>query len=88
MLPKRGAPFRKEKTANRRHAQAGTLALFVLILGIPANAFAYIDPNTGGYVFQVLFPLVSAVLAGFVFFRDKVKKLLGSFTSRISGIFK
>jgi len=59
-----------------------------LILGFPTNAFAYIDPNTGGYVFQVLFPLVSAVLAGYIFFRDKTKKFLGSIKTRISSIFR
>lgn len=62
------------------------MALFILIIVFPKYAFAYIDPNTGGYVFQVLFPLVSVVLAGYVFCRDKTKKIIASIWHRISGL--
>jgi hypothetical protein len=50
---------------------------------IPSVAFAYVDPNTGGYVFQVLFPILSAAAAIFVFFKRQVSALL----SKIAGLF-
>ena len=43
------------------------------ILLLPGTAFAYIDPNTGGYLFQLLFPIIAAIGAGLTFFRDKLK---------------
>ena len=39
------------------------------------DAHAYIDPNTGGYVFQWLFPIFSAIAAFFMFFRTAARKL-------------
>ncbi len=48
----------------------------LVITLVPAIAFAYVDPNTGGYVFQVLFPVLSAVAACFVFFKKQVSALL------------
>ncbi|QXE85040.1 hypothetical protein KP003_11585 [Geomonas nitrogeniifigens] len=60
--------------------RGGALTISLLALTVVAvscgDAHAYIDPNTGGYVFQVLFPIVSAVAAAFVFCRDGVVKLL------------
>jgi len=38
-------------------------------------AFAYIDPNTGGYVFQFLFPIFAAIAAGYVFFKNQIKRI-------------
>jgi len=52
------------------------VAISVLMLYfLPADAHAYIDPNTGGYVFQWLFPLFSAIAAFFMFFRTAAKNL-------------
>jgi len=39
------------------------------------TANAYIDPNTGGYAFQILFPLISAVVGIFLFFKNQVISL-------------
>jgi hypothetical protein len=33
------------------------------LLALPATAHAYIDPNTGGFFFQLLFPFVSMLIA-------------------------
>jgi hypothetical protein len=46
-------------------------------------ALAYIDPNTGGYVFQFLFPVFAAVLAGYIFCKNYIKRLI----SRIASLF-
>jgi len=52
------------------------LSMAALILLQASYAFAYIDPNTGGYVFQFLFPIFAAITAGYVFFKNQIKRLL------------
>ncbi|GFO63843.1 hypothetical protein [Geomonas paludis] len=49
------------------------------------DAHAYIDPNTGGYVFQVLFPIISGIAAAFVFCRDGIVKLVRKIFRRPDG---
>ncbi len=73
----------------RRHHRRLRMALFLsaLITIFPAAAHAYIDPNTGGYVFQALFPIVSAIIGWYVFFRENMKKVLGALASRIRNLF-
>lgn len=48
------------------------IALF--FLGSSACAHAYVDPNTGGYVFQLFFPVIAAITACYVFFKNQVKQ--------------
>ncbi|MBJ6801951.1 hypothetical protein [Geomonas propionica] len=47
---------------------------------------AYVDPNTGGYVFQVLFPIISAIAGIFLFFKRQagllIQKFLNLFKSK------
>jgi hypothetical protein len=64
------------------HLQVGWLLMVLLIvLGLPGQADAYVDPNTGGYIFQILFPIVSAIVAAFLFFKSQIvnmwKKVVG-----------
>lgn len=33
----------------------------LLVAATPLSAFAYIDPNAGGWLFQLLFPLLVAI---------------------------
>ena len=59
--------------------------IFVIIafyLFCPAEAYAYIDPNIGGYIFQILFPLLCAVSTILLFCRNGVRKVL-AFIRRI-----
>ena len=58
---------------------------FVLlsIFLIPKNAFAYIDPNTGGYIFQILFPILSGIYFAFLFFGRSIKRLLKRIKDKI-----
>lgn len=42
-------------------------------------AFAYIDPNTGGYIFQLLAPLVAIAVSVWIFFANQVKTIWRSF---------
>ena len=43
---------------------AALAAVLTLCLLAPAPALAYIDPNSGGLLFQLLFPVLAAI-AGF-----------------------
>jgi hypothetical protein len=52
----------------------------------PETAHAYIDPNTGGYTFRLLFPIISAIIAVFIFFKNQTvnlyRKLVGLIMKR------
>jgi hypothetical protein len=54
-------------------------AIWILFLSIifPSTCFAYVDPSTGGYIFQLLFPIISAITAVCIFFRNSIKRLFG-----------
>jgi hypothetical protein len=38
-----------------------------------ARVAAYVDPNMGGFIFQLLAPLFALVLAAWMFFADRIK---------------
>ena len=46
---------------------------FVLVLLTPIPALAYIDPNTGGLIFQVLAPIIAMITSAWLFLRDRIK---------------
>jgi len=60
----------------------GTLALTILLAMAPARpAYAYIDPNSAGPLYQLLFPLIVAaasVIAGF-------RRLIAQLWNRLFG---
>ena len=37
-------------------------------------AMAYVDPNASGLVFQILAPVVTLVMAGFLFVRERLAR--------------
>ena len=55
--------------------------LTVALVGFAERSEAYVDPNTGGYVFQILFPILSAIAAMWLFFKNQMKRT-------IRGVFK
>lgn len=56
-----------------------------LVLSWRGEAFAYIDPNAGGFLSQILAPLV-AVFLSFVFYcRKELRRLLKSVRDRLKG---
>ena len=59
------------------------LALALLLL--PASAFAYIDPNAGGLLFQLLAPLFFAVVGGWLFLRRWISEQVRQLWRRITG---
>jgi len=58
---------------------AGFIVLVLCLYTYTSPAFAYIDPNTGGYIFQLLAPLVAIVTSVWMFFSDQVKAIWRSF---------
>lgn len=62
------------------------LVVFVisyLCLTFPSTSHAYIDPNTGGYIFQLLFPVISAIGAIAIFFRNGFKRMIDTILRRV-----
>ena len=47
-------------------------ALFGLLLVWSLSAMAYIDPNAGGFLFQVVFPILAAISASLVVLRQRI----------------
>jgi hypothetical protein len=54
-----------------------TRAVFcVIALSMPFAADAYIDPNAGGMLFQLLAPVFAAAVGAWLFVRRQIKALL------------
>ena len=45
------------------------LLIFAFFLGCNAPAFAYIDPNAGGFLYQIIFPVLIAISAGWIWIK-------------------
>jgi len=43
-------------------------------------AWGYMDPNTGGLLFQLLFPLLATAVACWVFIKNRTKRAFKSLT--------
>jgi hypothetical protein len=59
-------------------------ALLVL-LWLPAPAWAYIDPNAGGMLLQLLAPLFAAVVGAWVFLRRWIGEHFRQLWRRLTG---
>lgn len=66
--------------------RAVTILLLLLCISYPKEAYAYVDPGTGGYIFQVLFLLLSAVISILAFFRNKVEAVISSVLTPIKNL--
>ena len=49
-----------------------SIALALLLSGLPLDALAYIDPNAGGLLYQILFPVIVAIGAAWAGLRHKI----------------
>ncbi len=47
----------------------------MLLALVPGAAFAYIDPNAGGILFQILTPVFIAIVVFWTFLKHKLKAL-------------
>ncbi|MGB8993405.1 MAG: hypothetical protein WCD80_15220 [Desulfobaccales bacterium] len=61
--------------------------LLILLLGIPSSALAYIDPNTGNIIFQILFPIITAVVTGYLICKNAIRRKLNSLKARLAAKF-
>jgi len=57
------------------------LAALVLLLGLSPEAWAYIDPGTGGYVYSMIAPLLAFAGAGLAFVFKPVRRAFGAMFS-------
>ena len=46
------------------------------VLTLPKVALAYIDPNTGNLIFQILFPIFTAVTTGYLICKNMIRRKL------------
>jgi len=63
---------------------AALLALLSMLL-LPAPAWAYIDPNAGGMLFQLLAPLFAAVVGGWLFLRKWIAEQVRQVWRKLTG---
>jgi len=60
------------------------LLLLGLVLSCARPAYAYLDPFTGGTIFQVLYAAVAGALAGVAIFPRQVKQMGGAVVRRLA----
>ena len=48
-------------------------SLLLVVLLTPLPALAYIDPNTGGMIFQILAPILAMITSAWLFMKDRIK---------------
>lgn len=68
-----------------RRGRPAALPLLAVLVLLPAPAFAYIDPNAGGMLFQLLAPLFAAVVGGWLFLRRWLSAVVRRWWSRLLG---
>lgn len=72
----------KVKATGFRVSAGALVALSALFL--PVDCYAYIDPNAGGWLFQMLFPVFIAIGGIWTAFRQRISMLF----SRLLGMAK
>lgn len=69
-----------------RNRVIGTLVLSALIAVIPKRvARAYVDPNSAGPLYQMLFPMLVAIASAIAAGRRILRRLWDRFVTRIKG---
>lgn len=58
------------------------LLLLIMLLAIPSPAAAYIDPNTGNIIFQILFPIITAIATGYLLCKNVIRRKLKALKMR------
>lgn len=62
-----------------------TLAAVLVVALHPGPAAAYIDPNTGGLLFQLLAPVFAAAVGAWLFLRRWIAEAVRNFWHRLTG---
>ena len=69
-----------------RSSRLLTVVCTALALLLPAlPAWAYIDPNAGGMLFQLLAPVFAAIVGGWLFLRRWIAAQLRRLWNRLTG---
>jgi len=62
--------------AIHRDVRAASVCFVVILVGFWSDpAAAYVDPTAGGFVLQMLSPLMAVVVAGAVMLRDRIVRV-------------
>ena len=62
------------------------LTILLLALGLqPDTALAYIDPNAGGLLFQLLAPMFAAAVGAWLFLRRWIAQAVRNLWHRLTG---
>jgi len=61
------------------------VALALLLIVGSEPAYAYIDPNAGGMLFQLLAPLFAAIVGGWLFLRRWISAMARQIWLRLTG---
>jgi len=67
-----------------KRLQRTLLVLAVLACSTPA-AYAYIDPNVGGWLYQLLFPVLVAIAGAWAVLRHKISEFLAMLAKKLRG---
>lgn len=59
--------------------------ILVATLGLASPAYAYIDPNAGGMLFQLLAPIFAAVVGAWLFLRRWIADFFRRLWARVTG---
>ena len=65
--------------------RTAALSTVVLLVLFPGSAWAYIDPNAGGMLFQLLAPLFAALVGAWLFLRRWIAEQVRRLWRRITG---
>lgn len=52
---------------------------------VPSYAHAYIDPNVGGWLYQLLFPLLIAIAGAWSVLRHKISEFFSMLAKKLRG---
>jgi hypothetical protein len=69
-----------------RLAKPALWALTITTLTLPTLAFAYVDPNAGGMLFQLLTPILALAAAGLAFARRQIMRAISVVIRPIRGM--
>lgn len=71
----------------RRTTPLGTVAVIALLACVPLRAaYAYIDPNSAGALYQFLFPLLIAIGSAFAFLRRTIVRACTKLASAVVAV--
>jgi len=60
------------------------LVVSVVMVASISPAWAYIDPNAGGFIFQILMPILSLGIAGVALLRRRIAAFFASLWPRLT----